>query len=267
MSHAVAVLHEIKRVHEARCFAELRAPSGNTLAESDLIAIGPDIVAFGSLKELDDATWLLELQHFVIGDRQALVDFISTFEQCREDDRYVLLNELGDGRLLRSAPALVRKERGYEVRCEVQAPFARVNAANLGTDIALSLDGDLVLENGDLATVSGLAALEQKIRLQLSLQRGDDRFHPRFGARLVEYYQAFRGSPWLESLLKLDVVRLAAIPYTDSTSAQAFTPLQCVNRVGKIGVDDDDMSHVLTIHVELDVEGVGSRGQTVTIRL
>jgi len=83
----------------------------------------------------------------------------------------------------------------------------------------------------------------------------------------VEYYQAFRGSPWLESLLKLDVVRLAAIPYTDSTSAQAFTPLQCVNRVGKIGVDDDDMSHVLTIHVELDVEGVGSRGQTVTIRL
>jgi hypothetical protein len=66
--------------------------------------------------------------------------------------------------------------------------------------------------------------------------RGESPFHPDFGARLAQYFDAFRASPWLGHFLKLDVIRQAAIPYTDEVMQRQYTPLQCVDRVWGVEV-------------------------------
>lgn len=73
--------------------------------------------------------------------------------------------------------------------------------------------GDLYLdETGDITRVSGLDYLPQKVQMLLSANKGESAFSPTFGMRLFEYFDEFRGLPWLDLILKLDVVRQASIP-------------------------------------------------------
>jgi hypothetical protein len=256
----------MKRSHEEQCSLELRMASGSALMHYDLVAIGPDIVALGRVESADNSSWSLTLRHFVIGNSQELISYIDTFMNRRPEDRYVLINEIGNGRSLMAAPSFIRTDAGYVVRCQVQTSFPRINAARLGTDLALSKDGDLVLSNNGLAVVSGVDALEQKVRLNLSLQKGELPAHPDFGARLLEYYSDFVGSPWLERLLKLDVIRLAAIPYVDTSLGKQYTALQCVDSVRNVSVlSGTESSSEVQIRVELDVHGVGTWESTIAI--
>jgi hypothetical protein len=66
------------------------------------------------------------------------------------------------------------------------------------------------------------------------------------------------GSPWLDLLFKLDVVRQASIPFKDTITRRVQTPLQCVTRVRSV----DLLAHTptqnwLPIRVALDVQGIG----------
>jgi hypothetical protein len=63
---------------------------------------------------------------------------------------------------------------------------------------------DLYLdEKGGIARVSGLNYFLQRVRDVLSMQRGESPFSPTFGMRFFEYFEAYRGSPWLDLLFKL----------------------------------------------------------------
>jgi len=85
--------------------------------------------------------------------------------------------------------------------------------------------------------------------------------HPRVGARLAEYFRAFRDSPWLGHLLKLEVIRQAAIPYEDPLLKRAYTLLQCVERVRSVvALADMPSNGWLPVHVDLDVTGLGQWG-------
>lgn len=90
------------------------------------------------------------------------------------------------------------------------------------------------------------------------MQRGESVFNPTFGIRFFEYFEAFKGSPWLALLLKLDVVRQAAIPYTDSMFNSQYTPLRCVNRVyGLELLSETPKDNRLPVRVDFDVQGIG----------
>jgi len=54
--------------------------------------------------------------------------------------------------------------------------------------------GDLYLDKGNIARVSGVESLPQVIRQCLSLNRVESPFHPTFGARLSDYFENYRGS-------------------------------------------------------------------------
>jgi hypothetical protein len=124
-------------------------------------------------------------------------------------------------------------------------------------DYSLSAKHDLTVENGSIATVSGLAALPQKLLTCLSMQRGESPFHPEFGSRLADYWANFIGSPWLDQLLKLDVVRLASIPYFDPVLNQSYTPLMCVERVDAVVAIGEPSERRLPVHLDLQIAGLG----------
>jgi hypothetical protein len=252
-------LRKMKREHEANCAERQRNArlAGETVP--DLVAIGPDIVFVGDFLGMDNAGWILRLRHFVDGDIHALIGYIERFRQTAALNRYVLVNTLGDGRELKGEPSLSRQDDGsYIVRCPVLSSAARIPAADLPTELALSDKHDLFVEGGSPAIVSGVEALPQLIKTRLSFHGEESLFHQDAGARLSEHYSLLAGSPWLEHFLKLEVIRQAAIPYPDKITKRQYTPLQCVERVFEIRVlASAPTKSWLPIRVALDVKGLG----------
>jgi transcriptional regulator with XRE-family HTH domain len=193
----------------------------------DLIALGPDIVAVGELVTVGSAEWAVRIKKFVIGDIGALVTFIDRFRASPPNDRYVLVNALGDGRSLADAPTVTTSGDAHSVRCRVAPGFPRKDVRHLNMTATSPEANDLFIENGSIARVSGAAALPQSVRQCLSLHCGESPFNPDYGARLAEYFHRFRETPYLAALFKLEVIRQAAIPYANGMTGRSETPLHC----------------------------------------
>jgi len=265
VAYSVERLHQIKNDHEG-WIRGLMDGSRSPSASEDFVALGPNIVFTGELVSVEARTWRFRLDHFLIGELSTLIDFGEQFETADLYDRFVLVNALGDGRQLACAPSWNKSESGYTVSVEVQASCPRTDAYKLPMDLALSEDHDLVFTNGSIATISGLDALPQKIKTCLSTMRGEMSNNPSFGTRIKEYSSAFSGSPWLPRLIKLEAIRMACVPYRDTITAEASTPLQCVLRVH--GVEQREAtagSEWVPFHFHLQVEGVGNWSHDITI--
>ncbi len=266
VTYTADVLREMKQTHEAQCAAEIRSPSRVTNSIGDLIAIGPDVICVGDILSGTQDVWQLSIRHFVEGDIHTLLSYVEGFHQADDYDRYVCVGSLGDGRVLRNAPSWVRQGSEYIVQCPIFPAFPRKGASELGTDLAISDANDLFIENGNIATVSGVAALPQKIKLNLSLQRGESPFYKKFGSRVADYYDLLRDSQWFEKLVKLEVIRLASIPYPDAVLKQRDTPFQCVEKV--FGIETDGQASAsgwLPINVDLGIKGLGRWKHEVAI--
>jgi hypothetical protein len=253
-------LRAMKREHEANCEKRHREGVQRGQSVDELIAIGPDIVFCGELTGADQSEWSFHLQDFVDGDLHALLTFIASYDRTPPMDRYVLVNSLADGRVMTGAPSFKKRQGGgYEVTFPVAPSAERIRAANLPTDFALSEAHDFfVTEHGNIAEVSGVDALPQKIKTGLSSQKGESPFHKDFGTRIAEYFRLLAGSPWFEQYLKLEVIRQAAIPYVDPLDSSQYTPLLCVERVFGIKLlADTPTDNWLPIRLDLEVKGLG----------
>jgi hypothetical protein len=215
--------------------------------------------ASASLTHIEASSWTLRLSHFLIGDVQKVISFISGFASEAPDQRYILSNELGDGRVLIAAPSLTKQADGYSLLCSVAPGFPRTDVQKLGSALATHADtNDLYFDDkGNIARVSGLDYFPQRVRELLSMQRGESPFSPTFGMRFFEYFEDYRGSPWLNLLFKLDVVRQASIPFGDRLDRQR-TPLRCVTRVRNVELlAEVPAQNRLPVRVDFEVQGLG----------
>lgn len=250
-------LKRMKTDHEALVRAELEGRA-HPLRCSDFIALGPELVFTGELTGSRDATWEVRIDHFLIGDLTTLIDYCEGFDQTAQVDRFVLVNALGDGRQLAASPAWQKVDASYRLSFKVRSSVPRTDAQKLPLDLALDSNHDLFLINGDVATVSGLDALPQKITTCLSTQRGELFFHPTFGTRIREYFELFSDSHWLPHLLKLEVIRMACIPVDTGAAEQPYTALRCVSRVRSIErLQPEQETAWIPFRLHLDVQGVG----------
>lgn len=256
------ILIDMKRAHEKRMNGHASIANNN-----DLIAIGPDIVATGELIAVANNEWKFRLDNFFIGDVTVLLRFIDKFNEIDEYDKYVLINELGDGRQVLSTPDWTKVDGHYEVSFIVAPAFKRIKAQDLGTTFAEGDDGDIFIQNGNIAMISGVEALPQKIRSCLSLAKGESFFHPQFGSRISEYLEMFKDTPsLLNQLLKLEVIRLSSIPYNDSPVSGIYTPLNCVNRVNYVSLSGVmPVDNKIPISFSFEVEGIGVWNQELLI--
>lgn len=259
-TYTAPVLQAMKREREKAAAIENLDRSGNT-SIGGLLAIGPVVVCTGNIVTVSAASWTLELRHFLLGEQQDLISFIDGFDRTSNEDRYILSNEFGDGRQLSQAPTLTRGAGGLTLVCPIASAAQRTDAQKLGSILASHPEtDDLYLDaQGHIARVAGIEALPQIAKSLLSMQRGENVFHPNSGMRFFEYFQEFAGSPWLPELMKIDVIRQASIPRPDKTLKSQHTPLQCVTRVRSLELlAEATDSHRLPIRLEMDVQGVGA---------
>jgi hypothetical protein len=259
------VIRQMKSEHEQRVNAEM---SGATKSESDtdLVAIGIELVFSGELIGVNGDEWQLRIYHFIIGDIFTLISFSERFDKIDPYERYILVNSLGDGRQLSGAPAFSKLASGMVVTSRVHKSFPRINAHNLPRDFALNDVHDISMSNGSIAMVSGLDALPQRIKSCLSLQRGESPFHPTVGARINEYFNLFHDSTWLARLIKLEVIRHACVPYKDQAGIGEYTLLMSVSRVHDVEMlSSDSATDWLPFRFFLTVEGVGKWQRDISI--
>jgi hypothetical protein len=258
----------MKTAREKACGEEIRAGTGTLRGAGGLLAIGPDIVCAGEIIHVTDTSWILRLNHFVAGDVHTLISFIDGFIKRAAEDRYVLSNEVGDGRVLLQAPALAMEAGRYILTCPVAPSLARVDAQKLGSSIALHQETeDLYLDsNGSIVRVSGVDVLPQNIKTLFSMQRGESAFAATSGMRFFEYFADFSGTPWLDQLLTLDVVRQAAVPMADRLMNTQLTPLQCVTRVHGVELlSESPENNRIRLRVDFDVQGIGRWRQELSV--
>jgi TIR domain-containing protein len=237
-------------------------------AASQLVAIGPDVLCVGEIVDVGTGEWSIHLLEFLVGEIGTVIRLVDGFEGLDPSERYVLLTAIGDGRRLKAPPSLTRRGNSYVARCPVAPSFPRIAVQDLPTDFEMPPEThDLTVDKkGSIAVVSGEGALSQKIRSNLSLLRGESPFHPYSGSRLQEYYWQFRGTSRLESLFKLEVIRLASIPYNDEILNKEYTPLQCVDRVWDVKpLAEQPVRNRLPLRLSLEVKGLGRWDNDVSV--
>ncbi|CAI2096379.1 Uncharacterised protein [Serratia fonticola] len=265
ISYPVEVLHSMKMIHEEAMKLENRSGRG-FLQHTDFIAIGPDIVGLGELQGSTSNNWSIKIDHFVAGDISKLISFIENYEEQELYDRYLIINALGDGRQLATAPSWRKDGNSIELTCSVKNRFPRKNAKNLGSTFATNASNDIYLINRGIAVVSGIKALPHKIRTTLSLIQGESPFYPKAGTRLKEYFDEFEDSPWLLRWIKLEVIRQSCIPLHDKITNTESTPLECVTKViDVVPMPSTKEGKWREIKFKLEVEGVGIWEETLSI--
>lgn len=196
-AYTARVLRDMKTAHER---IVPRQVSGITqhASDTDFVAIGSDLVFTGELLSVAGFGWTLRIDHFLIGDLATLISFTERFDQIHPSDRATYWSiPLVTVDVSRRHQRGQRTDSGFVVACNVCESFPRTNVHDLPTDLALDRAHDLTSVNGKTATISGLAALPQTIKINLSVQRGEQFRYPRFGARIKGYFDLFRDSPWL----------------------------------------------------------------------
>jgi hypothetical protein len=275
-NHAVAIdrddvtftatmLRDMKLKHEiSRSFVPKPNSSEHT---DDLIALGPNIIGVGEFVGVDASCLKIKFKHFILGDALDLISYASKFSKLPPDERYVLVNVLGEGRVLSGAPTITKKSNEYEAILPALPSHPRVKAQHIGSSFAQHPDtGDWFVKNGNLARVSGLEALPQKIQNSLGLALGESVFSPKSGTRIAQFYNYLDKSPWLSRLIKMEVIRLASIPQEDCIQKSNRTPLLCVDRVREIEVlADSPRDQRLPVRVILDINGVGRWQHDISI--
>jgi len=266
-NYTADVIRQMKSDHERRIASEQSGCTKSTF-DADFVAIGPNLVFTGELIGFNGTEWQFSIHHFLIGDISTLIMFSERFEQINSNERYVLVNSLGDGRQLASAPAWNKSASGYDVvSCMVRQSFPRMRACDLPSEWALNDAHDVFMEKGRWAMVSGVDALPQRIKSCLSLQLGESPLHPDFGARITEYFYLFKDSPHLQRLIKLEVIRQACVPYTDPCTMHEYTPLMRVLRVMNIDMlpSPGTRENWLPFRFQLDIEGLGHWQRDISV--
>jgi hypothetical protein len=264
VTYKVERLKEMKRQHEARIASRV-ANTPSPAGSSDLIALGPELVFLGEIVAGSGTDQELRILHFVRGEFSTLVSFCERFEELKPWDRHILLAELGDGRVLASAPIWKKTTQGITVTCKLLPRAARIRAQDLGADIKLGDDHDIT---PSLETISGVDALPQKIQLCLSTQKGEWFWDSNVGSRMAEYFTLFADSIWLDRLAKIEVIRMAAVPYRDNDADEESTPLQCVERVLAFkAIGTPSLGQWFEVELQLEVNGLGRWDRRLEIYL
>jgi hypothetical protein len=257
-AYPVSLLQAMRDEHEARIKLEMTGLRAGQRA-FDFIAVGPSITFVGALISIKQGSWSFRVDHFVIGDLSELIRFIDHFDTIAPYDRFVLVNELGEGRELAEAPSWLKTDSYDVITASTKASFPTIDVHQLPSTLAIGEDHDLQVMNGGLARISGLDALPQNIKSCLSMNKGESWFAPDYGTRIREYTAEFFGSAWLPRLIKLEAIRMASIPYTDNLGiTPPCTPLRCVRKVIAIEqMDREGKDSWFPFRIQLDIDGLG----------
>lgn len=237
-----------KALAEANAHSALINGSSSAHIETTLVLINNSVVVEAIWIGVSEKTWVFEILSFLEGSVEGLRQIVSSPVDEGALPHFLVVETQGDGRVLYPGSALnATKEGRLQLHAQVAPSAARITLAELGSDLAIGEDGDLVLEDGDIKMVSGTDLLRQQLTDVLSAQMGDYKMTPLLSSDFTRYYLKYKGTPLLLSrFLRLELARLAAIPLTFTHGQLDGPTLNVIRRVEKVEViDETEQGHVM----------------------
>ncbi|WP_256591667.1 hypothetical protein [Pseudomonas sp. HMWF006] len=241
---SVSYLKELKYQHEA---SRRIHGQGGTDSE-EIIAIGPHLIAVGSVMQSNPEGTRVRISHFLRGTIRDLWSLSQDLNKWPHERRYVLLNELGYGGLMVEAPSIERTNQGYEVQFTLQAQIQRRDTNQIKTSCA-----------NTLKMLTGLEACVQIIESTLGMACGTWFADLEQGTDVSDLYWRYFGSPWFSGLVMMEMIRLSSVPSKPRRGSDVITPMACVNRINRVEVPTFDLiNQRLSISVDIELEGIGN---------
>jgi hypothetical protein len=125
-----------------------------------------------------------------------------------------------------------------------------MDPTKIGWDLKLGDDGDLAIENGDLAVVSGINAAIQNLSMVTSMRHGEWSLDPRMGSLCARYHRDHRADLLLVGrLFRLEFARLATIPISAKERDPVFGFIWRVEEVRIVSAEpkDERLSVAITL--------------------
>lgn len=231
VNYSAATLKQWKILAEEETYKLLKElEQAERKKPSTLIAIGQEIIFEGIWKAVNNEIWIFEVEKFVLGDENKLIDFNYTIRS--DNQNYIVIETQGDGRIIKGGLNWEIVDDKYQISLKVEDKSPRTTPYGM-KDISSKFE----IVDGDLKLVEGEECAKQEIMNTLSTDFGDMWFSPDFGSFFSAYYWAFKdNTDLLQRLLKLEVTRLISIPHQDSFDKQKRPPLDFINRVIDISI-------------------------------
>lgn len=232
-----------------------------------LVALGPNIIGIGEVIGTHGKSWSIRLNdRFVLGSLNELVRFGAEFERFDESERYMLLEDHGEGYLLSAAPKWRKSDSELLLEIIAEPRMERCNVHRIGRDVPLVRTDDGKYDM-DLSRewIEGLDVVPQALMMGLSTVKGGWRAFAEQGSRVTEFQKKFGSESILSKLIKLEIIRLAFIPRLDSFTKSKVAPFDFIERVrsvqiAKLSIEDNQAQ----VDVALDFNGLE---QTWTSRI
>ncbi len=237
-------LRALKLKHEAS-----RRLQGQGDADcDDIIAIGPNLIALGSVLRYGPDGCRFRISHFLEGDVRELWALAVDFSKWPDEDRYALSNELGYGGLLSQPPSIEHTEFGHEVTVHIQPYSNRRDALKIKT-----------LSPDTLRMLDGVDAMVSVFSSVLGQASGTWFADLQSGSFISDYHERYAGSPWLGRLIMLEIIRLSCVPQNSRGTSTKVAPLDWVNRIKSVNIPSFDLPlQRLSILVDVELEGLGN---------
>jgi hypothetical protein len=113
---------------------------------------------------------------------------------------------------------------------------------------------DIFFKDGDLASVSGIDAAIQDIRIHLSTMPGDYIQSPLIGSGIGRYFEKYKANiGLLNRLIKIEIIKLLTVAIPGRAPEQTRPSFSYVNRVFSVsvlGIDDKEKSSIILLGIE-----------------
>jgi hypothetical protein len=211
--------------------------------------LGPDIIFEADMISMSSGLWTIRFRNSVRGGMSDIARYIADYDSLPIDERFIVSEAVGQGRLLASAPSLERQT----LSLHLNAASRRTRVDSYEVDLRLDSTRHLSISSNGFELVSGIEAAIQAISTALSLVYGESVYAPRVGSRCSEFFHSESDMSRVSRLFGLELARFAYAP-------QATTPpLDFIRSVASLRIQDQkpDTHGRISMEAELLLEGHG----------
>jgi hypothetical protein len=244
--------------HEAERYAaeNLKAINNKYFQNSStLLQIGSSIIFNSRWKCVTSQKWDFNINSPIIGNIEALREYISTFNTLNEESRFVIVETQGDARTIEKIELTSDLREGNILSLLIEEKPKPSNPELLGKSLALGSNGDLLVQAGSIAVVEGVESAIQMLTTTLSVQKGEMIYAKNFGSLASHYYQIYNTDlHLLGKLLKMEIIRLSLIPESNNVfKSEKTPPLHFVKRILEVTIESSQLNNSrLNINLALE---------------
>ena len=242
---SVETLKLWKSQAEESAYEDLKYQEGPVYQDnSTLIAIGFSLIVFCHWKSVCGLEWTFEINSILKGSEVELKEYVSNFSSLSSDQKFIVVESQGDARKIKQPVRIEYTEPGNSmIIFDVKEKHVATDPNMAGCDLALGEDGDLLIENGDLKSISGIDAAKQHLTMATSTVYGEWWADPTLGSFVSEYYRIYKDDlSLLSRLIKVEFIRLSLISSTNDQDRENFLPtLHFVKRFNDVTVKSAEL--------------------------